>query len=94
MYMEVPGLGVELELQLPAYTTATATPDWSHTCKLHCSLGQHWMLHLLSKARDPTHILTDTSWVLNPLNHSANATFNVFALDDTYFEGRDLSLYI
>jgi len=27
--MEVPRLGVELELQLPAYATATATPDLS-----------------------------------------------------------------
>ena len=26
-YMEVPRLGVELEIQLPAYTTATATRD-------------------------------------------------------------------
>ena len=26
-YMEVPRLGVGLELQLPAYTTATAMPD-------------------------------------------------------------------
>ena len=29
-HMEVPRLGVEAELQLPAYTTATATPDPSH----------------------------------------------------------------
>ena len=28
-YMEVPMLGVESELQLPAYTTATVTPDLS-----------------------------------------------------------------
>ena len=28
--MEVPRLEVELELQLLAYTTATATPDLSH----------------------------------------------------------------
>jgi len=28
-YMEVPRLGVELELQLLAYTTATVTPDLS-----------------------------------------------------------------
>ena len=27
---EVPKLGVESELQLSAYTTATATPDLSH----------------------------------------------------------------
>ena len=26
-HMEVPRLGVQLELQLPAYTTATAMPD-------------------------------------------------------------------
>ena len=30
--MEVPGLGVESELQLLAYTTATATRDLSHMC--------------------------------------------------------------
>ena len=28
--VEVPWVGVELELQLPAHTTATATPDPSH----------------------------------------------------------------
>ena len=28
--MEVPRLGVELELKLPAYATATAMPDPSH----------------------------------------------------------------
>ena len=27
--MEVPRLGVESELYLPAYATATAIPDWS-----------------------------------------------------------------
>ena len=29
-YMEVPRLGVKSELQLPAYTTVTATPAPSH----------------------------------------------------------------
>jgi len=29
LHMEVPRLGVESELQLPVYTTATATPDLS-----------------------------------------------------------------
>ena len=33
--MEVPRLGVKLKLQLPAYTTATATPDPSCICDLH-----------------------------------------------------------
>ena len=30
--LEVPRLAVQLELQLPAYTTATATSDLSHDC--------------------------------------------------------------
>ena len=36
-HTEVPRLGVEWELQLPAYTTAMAMPDPSHICKLHHS---------------------------------------------------------
>ena len=35
LHMKVPRLGVELELQLLAYTTATATQDLSHVCNLH-----------------------------------------------------------
>ena len=38
--MEIPRLGVKLELQLPAYTTAKATGDPNHICDLHCSSGQ------------------------------------------------------
>ena len=41
-HMEVPRLGVESELQLPA--TATATPDPSHVCTLRCSWWQHQIL--------------------------------------------------
>ena len=33
----VSGLGVELEGQLPVYTTATAVPDLSSICDLHHS---------------------------------------------------------
>ena len=36
--MEVPRLGVELELQLLAYTTVTAMPDPSHICDLVATL--------------------------------------------------------
>ena len=39
-HMEVPRLGVELELQLPAHTTATAAWDPSHICDLHHSSWQ------------------------------------------------------
>ena len=36
-HVEVPRLGVESELQLPAYTTATGTPDLSCVFDLHHS---------------------------------------------------------
>ena len=62
-YMEVPRLGVKLELQLLAYTTTTAMQDLSCICELHHSSGQHQIPDPLSKARDQTCILMDTSWI-------------------------------
>ena len=62
-HMEVPGLGVELELQLPAYTTATATLDPSCVFNLHHSSWQHRILNLLIEAGDLTRILMDISRV-------------------------------
>ena len=53
-HMEVPRLGVESELQLPAYTTATATSDPSSICDLHRSSWQHRILNPLSEARGGT----------------------------------------
>ena len=41
-----------LELQLPAYTTATVMWDPSHTCDLHHSLQQRQIPTLLNGARD------------------------------------------
>ena len=38
-HMEVPRLGVQLEQQMLAYTTATATPDLSCVCGLYHSFG-------------------------------------------------------
>ena len=52
--MEVPRLGVELELRLLAYTTATAMLDLSHICNLHHSSQQRQILNPLNKARDQT----------------------------------------
>ena len=52
--MEVPRLGVESELQLLAYTTATATWDPSRICDPHHSSQQRWILNPLSEARDGT----------------------------------------
>ena len=62
-HVEVPRLGVELELEPPAYTTATAMPDPSHVCDLHHSSWQRQILNSLSEARDRTHVLMDANWV-------------------------------
>ena len=53
--MEVLGLGVKSELQLQAYTKATAMWNLSCICHVHHSLWEHWILKLLSEARDQTH---------------------------------------
>ena len=50
-HMEVPKLGIQLELQLLACATATATtPDLNHICDLRYCLQQHWILNPLSEA--------------------------------------------
>ena len=60
-HMEVPRIGGQVELQLLDYTTTIATWDLSHACNLHHSSRQLQILNPLSKARDRTHILIDTS---------------------------------
>ena len=60
-HMEVPRLGVKSELQLLAYATATAIPDPRHICNLHTAHSNTGSFNALSKARDPTQVLMDTS---------------------------------
>ena len=55
--MEDPKLGVESELQFPAYATATI---WAASATLHQSSQQGWILNPLSMAGDQTCILIDT----------------------------------
>ena len=62
-HMEVPRLEVESELWLSAYATATAMPDPSLVCHLHHSSQQYWIVNPLSKARDQTCILMETSQI-------------------------------
>ena len=69
--MAVSRLGVESELQLLAYTTATATWDPSCICNLHHSSRQCQIPGPPSKARDRTCILMDTSQIL--LHHNGNS---------------------
>ena len=78
--MEVPRLGVESELQLPAYTRATATRDPSHVCDLHHSSWHtpHRILNPLNKARDQTHNLVVPSQIRELLSHDGDSSFPFF----------------
>ena len=51
-HVEVPWLGVKLELQPPANTRAIAMWDLSSVCNLHHNSHQHWILNPLSKAME------------------------------------------
>ena len=62
-HVEVPRLGGEMELQLPVYTTATATQDTSCICDLYHSSRERQILNPLSRARDRTLILMGTNRV-------------------------------
>ena len=77
-HKDVPRVGAESELQLPAYTTATATPDLSCICDPHHSSRPHQILNPRREARDRIHILVDPSRVLNSLSHHRNSKMYIF----------------
>ena len=91
--MEVHRLGVELELQQPAYTTATATQDPSCIFELCCSLWQCQILNPLSRARDGTHILTETSQVCYLLSHN-RTTFQRILNSSTHGNRVDEMIFV
>ena len=65
-HMEVPKLGVESELLLPAYAWAIAMPNpgcVSHVCDLYHSSWKLWILNPLIEARDWTRNLMVPSWI-------------------------------
>ena len=62
-HMKVPRLGVESELQLPAYAAATSRPDLNCVCDLQHSSEQRQIPSPLSKGRDRTQVLMDISQV-------------------------------
>ena len=63
--MEVPRLGVKLELQLLACATGTVTQDLSCICDLHHHSRHCQILNPQSEIRDQTLILMDAVWVCN-----------------------------
>ena len=90
-HMEVSRLGVELELQLPAF--ATATCNLSCVCDLHHSSWQCQILNPLSKARDRTCIPMDTSWVLNPMTTRGNLSSLILTRwEEGEFDSDDIQL--
>ena len=82
--MEVPRLGVKLELQLPVYATATTMGDLSHFYDLCHTSQQCQVPNPLSVARDQTRILMDTGWVLNPLSHDGKSESQVCSVGIFY----------
>ena len=62
-HIEVPRLGVELELQLPAYTPTTAAWGPGHVWNLHHSSRPRWILNPLSEARAQTYVLMDAGQI-------------------------------
>ena len=60
--MEVPRLGVKLDLELLA-GHSISKQDLSHVFNLHHSSWQCRIADILSKARDGTQNLMDTSWI-------------------------------
>ena len=64
--MEIPGIGVKMELQLQAYTTATATLEPSRTCELH---------HSFTGTPDPQP--TEQDSILNRQSHNRNFQMQV-----------------
>ena len=63
LFREVPRLGLDLELQLQAHTTATEMQDPSPVCDLHHSSQRRQILNLLSEDRDQTHNFMVTGWI-------------------------------
>ena len=80
-HMEVPRLGVQSELQLLAYITATAMPDPSCICDLHHSSQQCQILnHCARPGIEPA-----SSWVLvGFVNHRAMKGTPIATFLDSY----------
>ena len=72
-HIEVPWARSWIRAVAEACTTVIEMQDLSLICDLHSSLWQCWMLNSLSKARDWTHILMETSQVLNLLSYNGNS---------------------
>ena len=96
--MEVSWLGVQSDLQLPAYTRATAMRDLSCICDLHHSSWQCWIHNPLSEARDQTCnlIVPSRNCAGQELqDESSDASFLIVILPSTvFFQMKRFPFYI
>ena len=76
--MEVPRLGVELELQLLATAIATAIAGSEPHLQVAPQLAATLDPNPLNKARDQTRILMNTGLILKLLSSNRNASFPFF----------------
>ena len=77
-HMEVPRLGVKLELQLPAHTTATATLDLNCICHYATACENAGSLtHWARQGTEPSSSWV-LFWVLNLLSYKGNSPSCVF----------------
>ena len=80
-HVQVPRLGVELELQLLAYATATATWDLHGVCDLHHSSWQGRIFNPPREARDQPRILMDSL----PLSQGGNSYRQYLKMEPGFF---------
>ena len=78
-HIDVPRLGVESELKLRTRSQPQAKTSELHLGTMSQLSGrQLWILNPLSEAREQTHILVDTCWVLNLLSHNGNSNSVIY----------------
>ena len=82
-HIEVPRPGVESELQLPAYATATAMQDLSYVCDLqHSSQQGRFLIHWAVTGVEPA-----SSWTCRVHYHWATmGTPYIFSLEKLLFK--------
>ena len=90
--MEVPRLGVTSQLQVLAYTTATAMEDLNHVYDLHHSSKQHQILNPLCKGSDWTYVLMDTHQIR--YHGATTGTPAVFLFDIRVLQLNVITLYM
>ena len=85
-HIQISRLGVDSELPLPAYATATAMRDRNQIYKLHHSSGQQGILNPLIEARGRTHIFMENSRDHNPLSNNGNSNVILLLQVKTNYE--------